>query len=742
MTVPPNRPPMNNRPTAAARPPQARGLNIGDLYYMLFRHKWKIIILTLMGLGAAYGVKYVVEVPYHSEARLLVRFVLGNEEVAAFKGDANLKSPDQRGETIMAGEVQILTSFDLARQVAQAVGPARILGSDSADDDLLAAAAVVHRGLDVQTAPRSSVIRIGFLHPNPEVAQPVLRELISAYSKTHASVHRGSSMVNDFLNQQTDQLRARLAQTEEDLRKATATLGVVSIEDARKNYSDQIARIEESIFSAQADLAERAAIARQFADLQSPQPTSAQDAPVPRATTSVVMQYQAVINRLDFLRQRQQSLLAQFTPESTRVQEVTAQMEAAAKEKQRLEVENPSLAMTASVAPGDSRGGTGLQAENARLHGLDTRIKVLSSQLESVRQRVRELDEAEANIVQLQRRKELEETNYRRYAASLEQSRISEALGAGRVSNISVIQSATPAAPDASKVSKFKKMAAVGGLALALGWIGLIEFILDRSVRRPMDVVRNVNLPLFVTIPRLTKKQLKTLAKHTPSTALAIPADETAPPGLAEIIALQPFHETLRDRMISFFEAKGLTHKPKLVAVTSIGADTGASTTATGLARSLSETGDGNVLLVDMTPGQQTAQQFHRGKSMRGLEETLAIKNDRVQVEENLYLAGSGTDNELLRTLPRQFNKLLPKLRGSDFDYIIFDMPPVSQISVTPRVAGFMDMTFMVVESEKTSRDALQRAGEMLTEAGATVGVVLNKNRSYVPTKLDHEVLT
>ena len=84
----------------------------------------------------------------------------------------------------------------------------------------------------------------------------------------------------------------------------------------------------------------------------------------------------------------------------------------------------------------------------------------------------------------------------------------------------------------------------------------------------------------------------------------------------------------------------------------------------------------------------------------------------------------------------------MPKLRASDFDYIIFDMPPISQISITPRLAEYMDMVFVVVESEKTSRESLQRAAEMLTETGATVGVVLNKNRSYVPSRLEPVALS
>jgi Mrp family chromosome partitioning ATPase len=84
---------------------------------------------------------------------------------------------------------------------------------------------------------------------------------------------------------------------------------------------------------------------------------------------------------------------------------------------------------------------------------------------------------------------------------------------------------------------------------------------------------------------------------------------------------------------------------------------------------------------------------------------------------------------------------LVPKLKASDFDYIIFDMPPVNQISITPRLAGFMDMVLLVVESEQTDREIARQAAELLATSKAHVGVVLNKSRNYLPLKAQHDFL-
>jgi Mrp family chromosome partitioning ATPase len=68
-------------------------------------------------------------------------------------------------------------------------------------------------------------------------------------------------------------------------------------------------------------------------------------------------------------------------------------------------------------------------------------------------------------------------------------------------------------------------------------------------------------------------------------------------------------------------------------------------------------------------------------------------------------------------------------------------MPNVSQVSITPRLAGFMDMVLLVVESEKTDRDLVEGACGLLAESKAHVGVVLNKTRNYVPARFQQEFL-
>lgn len=745
-----------NPPPAPLPDAPSPGMGVGDIYYVLFRHKWKIILCSILGAAAAAAFYVFFPPPFQSQAKLFVRYVVTEARTTGPAGDnGSIKSPDVRGETVMDSEEEILTSFDLSSRVADAVGPERILAKLDGGKDPLRAAVTIRDGLLVEVPRNSSVIHVSFSHPDPTIVQPVLAEIVRQYLKTHVEIHRAVGIIGDFLSQETDQLRNRLAQTEEELRKARNKAGVISLEDSKKEFSGELARLRDAIRDAQAELAQRTSIYNELNKKPGGPPVASvePEAAVPRAKLD---EYRAVLWRIELLSKREQDLLTQFTGENSRVKDVRSQLADSEVAKKKLEDDYPKLVSGAAASSATPAPGVyDLPTEYARLNALQARIKELNVQLDQVRADAARVDQLEGSILELLRKKELEESNYRYYSARLEQSRINEALGTGKVSNISEIQSPSPPSRDRKKTLQIIGGLFGGGLALGLAWAFAIELFFDHTVRRPIDVERMLGLPLFLSIPVLNGKgkrgKAKALAKGSAdpavpaagaSPSLALRPSEAERLRLANAPLMHSFYETLRDRLIGYFESRGLTHKPKLLAVTGLDRGSGVTTTAAGLANCLSETGEGNVLLVDMTAGQGSAKQFYRGQEVVGLEDILSIR-DSAQVKDNLFVVVEepGTDR-LSRILPQRFSKLVPQLKASNFDYIIFDMPPVSQISITPRLAGFMDMVLLVIESEKTNRELVQRATALLAQSNAPVGAILNKNVDYVPQRLHQDNLS
>jgi uncharacterized protein involved in exopolysaccharide biosynthesis/Mrp family chromosome partitioning ATPase len=720
---------MNSPETAIpALPAPAASMSANDIFYVLFRHKWKISICTLLGLGTAAGLFFFQPQPYQSDAMLFIRYVTENSAPGLPSGSDSKSITPGGGDTILNTEVDILSSLDIDDQVADTVGPDKILTKvkDPKERDRDHAALAVRRGLIIEALPYTSVIHLTFKDYDPAVVQPVLEAVIEAYYKKHLEVHREAGAIGDFLSQETDQLRTRLSQTEDELRKEKDKAGIISLADSEKSFSDQESRLQEGIYNATAEFAERSA---RYDELVKHAPTAPKTvatnsgpavAPVPSAQ---IDSYRNLLIRLDGLQKSEQQLLTQFTDQNQEVKNVRAQIADVEKQKQAIEDQYPRLAQfgmpvqsspgSVAMAPGSPTGAADLQTEAAYLTGLQSKIKVLTAQLASVKTAAANVDGVEGNIAELQRQRDLEEANYKYFSEHLEASRIDEQLTAGRALNIAAIQSPTPPHPDLQKFYKSLGYIASSGLGVGLAWAFLIEFYLDRSIRRPQDIERGLRIPLFLSIPDFGRNG------HN----------------------REVFHETLRDRLIAYFESRGLTHKPKLVAITGVSAKAGVTMTATGLARSLSETGEGNVLLVDMTQSQGSAQQFNKGKPVCGIDHLLETRND-AQVQDNLFVVGADEKSEKLsRALPHRFNSLVPKLKASDFDYIIFDMPAVNQISITPRLAQFMDMVLLVVESEHTDRDIAKQAAVLLGDSHAHVGAILNKTRNYVPSRAHHEFL-
>src|ERR1039458_6000120 len=730
-------------------PPAPAGITPGDIYFVVFRHKWKIIILTLLGLVAATFFYFTRQPLYQSEAEIFIRYVTDSHALNPSDNNSRVTSLIDLNQNVINSEMAILMSYDLAAKVATNFGPEKILAKLGGGSNPTAAASAVKGHLKVESLKESSVIFVTFRHPDPDLVQPVLSEIITDYQNKHALVHRSIGMSDETLQEKTTQLRLEIRQTEDLLRQAKTNAGIISIADTEKSYSDEMTRINRELFQAKASLAEHSIRLQELTNAAGAKNGTTNLVEVPFKTLD---RYKSVCARLIYWERKQNDYLQQgFTYENKLVKEAREAMDAASTSKAELETQFTTLAvMNTTLANAGSMPSITEATESAQITSLPLRVKELNAQLVQIRDEAAKLDEAEAQIADLERTKKIQEGNFNYFATVQDQARIDEQLGPERFSNINVIQSPSPPYKDFSKFYKTLGSIVFGGLLAGLAWAFLIEFYLDRSVKRPVDLQNKLRIPFFLSIPDLNHNNRSRLAatelrqlEYGDKKSLATNGNgslEIASPLVNH--ALHSHYDALRDRLVNYFESINLTRKPKLVAVTSTSKGAGVSTIAAGLAASLSETGDGRVLLVDMNLENGAAQQFVRGKAECKLDDALVSeKRENALVQENLYVVseGSNADN-LPRILPKRFASLVPKLKASDYDYIIFDMPPVTQTSVTTRLAGFMDTVMVVVESEKTDRDVVQQANQLLLQSKANVTAVLNKTRKYVPARLQHDI--
>src|SRR6266498_5884641 len=633
-------------------------VKLGDILFVLFKRKWTVILCALLGIIAAAAVYFLYPPVYESQAKLLVRYVLERSAVDPIEGAKPAGSSSNDTDRVIGAEIAILTSWDLAVQVAQAIGPKRLLPASGQAATENAAAATVSSGLSVLSGKGSNIIFVSYKNPDPQIATLVLQELLSRYFVKHLEVHRSAGAF-DFVTQQTDQVRARLNQTEDALKSLREKTGIASLKEGSAALTSEAAKTQEQLNAAEADLAEQQALVNQKADSGS---------------------------------------------------------KTWRKKK-----------------PGD---------EKAKVAGIQAKVETLKARLRDIQQRTKQLSELAPQIVDLERNKEMDEGNYKYFAASLEKARVDEALDPSKMPNISAVQRPSPPVLETKKRNKILMGLAGGGLALGMALALLRGLALNQTVGRPLQLETQLHIPLMLSIP-YANGRFALPRNGSPANPGAL-TTQRRQPKLAPWEAghfIRPYCDAIRDRLGLYFELNHLTHKPKLVGVTGFADEAGASTLAAGLAASLSETHAGKVLLVDVNLGPEEVHPFFKGKPAYPLNKALKPSDSIASAADNLYLATVGSPNSggpAQLGLKKYFD-MMPNMKASDFDYIIFDMPPLDQTSPTWGMAAFMDKLLLVVEAEKNNREVIKRSyGKLIAERN-NVAVVVNKSRSYVPKWLDGE---
>src|SRR5690349_10492185 len=171
-------------------------ISVNDILFAIFKHKGMILIGSILGIAAAAFVYITYPKAYESEAKLLVRYVLDRSPVDPIDGSTAQSSVSsgfgRTGENVIGSEAEILTSWDLAIQVATALGPKRLLPELGDDASVAGAAGTISSGLDVVTRPKSDIILVTYKNRDPQLAVMVLEELVNRYFSKHLEVHRSS----------------------------------------------------------------------------------------------------------------------------------------------------------------------------------------------------------------------------------------------------------------------------------------------------------------------------------------------------------------------------------------------------------------------------------------------------------------------------------------------------------------------------------------------------------------------
>jgi uncharacterized protein involved in exopolysaccharide biosynthesis len=446
--------------------------NPRDLLTIVFKHKHKIIVTSILIFLGAILFAFSTPKVYEAKSTLLVKFgreFLQRPEAGAGTG---FSIPP---ETIMRGEISILMSKDLLNTVIKNVGIETLypglnkMPTGKTTPEQIAAQSF-EGSLSVINIPGSSLLQVAFTHSDPYVAAKVVNTLVDAFKDKHLEVFSGNN--TEFLESQQKTFQNRLRESESNLANFKEKNRVFSFEEQKTALIQQRGALDTTLKTAQNQISE---LEQKTAFIKSPRWA---------IDTTPEMRTQ-----LAALQQRERELLEKYTESSRTVQNQRQEMQAikdsikrGSEEQRQIELAKTEGELSVVMAKADS----------------------LRRQLGQVEGEIRSLEGSGRNLQDLKREAAQQEQNYQTYARKLEESLIMDDMDRRKMVAISVVEKAVPSMmPKKQKLDKKQMVAAgfFGGIAAGIALAFLLEFM-SPCMTTPMSAEKRLGIPVMVAIAK------------------------------------------------------------------------------------------------------------------------------------------------------------------------------------------------------------------------------------------------
>ncbi|MCC6848634.1 MAG: polysaccharide biosynthesis tyrosine autokinase [Deltaproteobacteria bacterium] len=320
------------------------------------------------------------------------------------------------------------------------------------------------------------------------------------------------------------------------------------------------------------------------------------------------------------------------------------------------------------------------------------------------------------------------------HASLLKQQMETAASSALAPTNLRVVERAeVPARASSPRVAMNLVFGGLAGLLLAGAATFLCEYF-DDSVKSSEEMEDLLQLPALATIPNfaLARRSPVTRALDGGGGERALPAPANASPALVVVHEpLSPVAEAFRAlRTAVLFSTPAAP--PKMLLVTSAGANEGKTVSSLNLAATLAEAGS-RVLLIDVDLRKPSCHRQLGITNTAGVSSFLAGQIELAAIVHALDAprldfipAGPTPPNPAELVGSQRMRTMLEELRGR-YDFVVLDSPPVLPVTDAVVLAREVDGVVQVVKGYDTPRELIRRARDQLALANAhLLGAVIN----------------
>jgi len=687
------------------------------LYWrLLIQYRYTILAATLITASITAIVTFRMTPQYEAVSRLAIKSsesdILGFDQKQ--QADDSTYEPD-RSE--VETQVRILESDALASEIIRKLGltstpgvtrppNAEEAGKISVKEEE-EALALFHKSLIVMAMPRTRIIELRYISPNPALAARILDSLTEAYvERSIRSRFESTTQASTWLGRQLSELQMKVQMAQQKLVDYQRQNDIVGLDDKQNIVTSRLDQLNKEMTEAESDRIRRESDYK--IALSGDAEQISQMSPMPTGPTAV----------LDKLRAQEADLKTQSAQLSTKFGSSYPQV---VEVKAQLEQVQANIRTT--VAELSAR------MKNNYIAALN-RERMLRVALEQQKQEANGLNQRAIEYNILKRDAETSRDLYEGLLKKLKEAEISAGL---RSTNIQIVdQARVPSEPSRPRKALNIALGVILGLVTGIVISGTIA-AMDSTVHSGEEAESITGLGSLGFIPQSADQNGKLLPSKNNAKGLRALLPDS---GVDSIVSLtkpnsnaSESYRALRTSILLSSAGK----PPKVILVTSALPQEGKTTTSINMAVTFAQRG-GRVLIIDCDLRRPSLHKRLNMDATVGLSTLLAgnSKPDEVvkPVPEcpNLYAVPAGPHSprpaELVGSAVMSDNLAYWKLH---FDHIILDSPPVLSVTDAVILSSNADTVALVVRANKTPKAALRRARAMLAQVNAKVaGVVVN----------------
>ncbi|MFZ0319335.1 MAG: polysaccharide biosynthesis tyrosine autokinase [Candidatus Sulfotelmatobacter sp.] len=698
---------------------------LGEYVRVLMKRKWTVLacLITIFSVVAIASLKMT---PVY-EASGSIEIDKPDSGLVNFNNSPTF-NVDYYDPTELETEVMIMQSDLLALQVVKELAldrrpefggkaPAMSSSLDLAPDPLQADTARTSsllsgfRGnLKVNLSPNTHIIKVSFRSPDKELAANVVNTLMETYRDNNFKSRFDSTMqASDWLTKQLVDLQMKVETSQEKLVHYQKEHEILGIDEKQNITTQKLDELNKALTSAESERMDKESVYRlvQAGDTESISSAASvlDDAGAGSQSASTLLE--TLRTREADLKIQAADLNTQFGPAYPKLAQINNQLK---------EIDIQLLAETKKVS-GKIKGlyMAALQREN-----------MLHDALEKQKQEANKLNESAIEYSLLKRDLDTNRQLYEGLLEKLKQAGVSAGL---RSNNFRIVDSArVPNYPIEPNIPRNLSFAFMLGLTSGVGLAFVLEG-LDNTVRTTEQAQMISGLPPLGMIPLGSR----TAREGANSKRLVIASSSKESVELITQVRPQSqMAESYRALRTSLL-LSNLGAPPKVIMVTSALPQEGKTTTSINCAVVLAQKGI-RVLLIDADLRRPSIHKTLGMGPRSGLSNvltgsaTLETAITRSPILPNLDVLPAGTPPpnpaELLASV--NMRDVLEELRGH-YDHIVVDTPPTLSVTDAVVLSPRADAIVLVIRSGQTTKQALRRSRDILTQVNAKVsGVLLN----------------